>query len=169
MIYDEPKFLAGGDRYMLIEFGNEMNLELNFMAQGLASAIEQNITTLRNRVNELGVSEPIVARQGVDRIVVQLPGVQDPNQAVRVLGATATVEFRLVDEANNPYEAESSKRVPCVERAQHTVEREQTRGHHQVRADRDGHAALAQGDEHRAEVTIGHVVMGGGGGEPIMC
>jgi preprotein translocase subunit SecD len=75
-------------------------------------AIEQNITTLRNRVNELGVSEPIVARQGVDRIVVQLPGVQDPNTAVRVLGATATVEFRLVDEANNPYEAESSKRVP---------------------------------------------------------
>ncbi len=75
-------------------------------------AIEQNVTTLRNRVNELGVSEPIVARQGLDRIVVQLPGVQDPNQAIRVLGATATVEFRLVDEANNPYEAESSKRVP---------------------------------------------------------
>jgi len=75
-------------------------------------AIEQNITTLRNRVNELGVSEPIVARQGVDRIIVQLPGVQDPNQAVRVLGATATVEFRLVDEANNPYEAETSKRIP---------------------------------------------------------
>jgi preprotein translocase subunit SecD len=75
-------------------------------------AIEQNITTLRNRVNELGVSEPIVARQGPDRIIVQLPGVSDPNQAVRVLGATATVEFRLVDENNNPYEAESSRRVP---------------------------------------------------------
>jgi len=75
-------------------------------------AIEQNITTLRNRVDELGVSEPMVARQGADRIVVQLPGVQDPNQAVRVLGATATVEFRLVDEANNPYEAQTSKRIP---------------------------------------------------------
>jgi preprotein translocase subunit SecD len=75
-------------------------------------AIEQNVTTLRNRVNELGVSEPIVARQGLDRIVVQLPGVQDPNQAIRVLGATATVEFRLVDEANNPYEAQSTKRIP---------------------------------------------------------
>lgn len=75
-------------------------------------AIEQNITTLRNRVNELGVSEPVVTRQGVDRIVVQLPGVSDPNQAVRVLGATATVEFRLVDETNNPYEAESSRRIP---------------------------------------------------------
>jgi preprotein translocase subunit SecD len=75
-------------------------------------AIEQNITTLRNRVNELGVSEPIVARQGADRIIVQLPGVSDPNQAVRVLGATATVEFRLVDETNNPYEAESTRRIP---------------------------------------------------------
>jgi preprotein translocase subunit SecD len=75
-------------------------------------AIEQNVTTLRNRVNELGVSEPIVTRQGLDRIVVQLPGVQDPNQAIRVLGATATVEFRLVDEANNPYEAQASKRIP---------------------------------------------------------
>jgi preprotein translocase subunit SecD len=75
-------------------------------------AIQQNITTLRNRVNELGVSEPIVAQQGVDRIVVQLPGVQDPNQAIRVLGATATLEFRLVDETNDPYEAERTKRVP---------------------------------------------------------
>jgi preprotein translocase subunit SecD len=75
-------------------------------------AIEQNITTLRNRVNELGVSEPIVARQGADRIIVQLPGVSDPNQAVRVLGATATVEFRLVDENNNAYEAETTKRIP---------------------------------------------------------
>lgn len=75
-------------------------------------AIEQNITTLRNRVNELGVSEPIVARQGGDRIIVQLPGVSDPNQAVRVLGATATVEFRLVDENNNAYEAETTKRIP---------------------------------------------------------
>jgi preprotein translocase subunit SecD len=75
-------------------------------------AIEQNVTTLRNRVNELGVSEPFVARQGLDRIVVQLPGIQDPNQAIRVLGATATVEFRLVDEANNPYEARDTKRIP---------------------------------------------------------
>jgi preprotein translocase subunit SecD len=75
-------------------------------------AIEQNITTLRNRVDELGVSEPIVAQQGGDRIVVQLPGVDDPNEAIRILGATATLEFRLVDESNDPYEAERTKRVP---------------------------------------------------------
>ncbi|GMR17594.1 MAG: protein translocase subunit SecD [Gammaproteobacteria bacterium] len=60
-------------------------------------AIEQNITTLRNRVNQLGVAEPLVQRQGVDRIVVQLPGVQDPNQLDDILTATATLEFRLVD------------------------------------------------------------------------
>lgn len=61
-------------------------------------AIEQNITTLRNRVNELGVAEPLVQRQGADRIVIQLPGVQDPNKIKDILSATATVEFRLVDQ-----------------------------------------------------------------------
>ncbi len=60
-------------------------------------SIEQNITTLRNRVNELGVAEPLVQRQGEDRIVVQLPGVQDPNELDKILTATATLEFRLVD------------------------------------------------------------------------
>jgi preprotein translocase subunit SecD len=64
-------------------------------------AIEQNITTLRNRVDQLGVSEPLVQRQGVDRIVVQLPGVQDPNQLDEILTATATLEFRLVDTDGN--------------------------------------------------------------------
>ena len=60
-------------------------------------AIQQNITTLRNRVDQLGVAEPLVQRQGVDRIVVQLPGVQDPNELDKILTATATLEFRLVD------------------------------------------------------------------------
>ena len=79
-------------------------------------AIEQNITTLRRRVDELGISEPIVTRQAANRISVQLPGVQDPNEAIRVLGATATLEFRLVDEVNNPYEAEQNKRIPIGSR-----------------------------------------------------
>jgi len=64
-------------------------------------AIEQNLTTLRNRVNQLGVAEPLVQRQGVDRIVVQLPGVQDPNQLNKILTATATLEFRLVDQSGD--------------------------------------------------------------------
>lgn len=113
------KVIQGGDPGIVIAndvVDGQTVLAVSFSPQRLKErqdlAIEQNITTLRNRVNELGVSEPIVTRQGVDRIIVQLPGVQDPNQAVRVLGATATVEFRLVDETNNPYEAQSSKRVP---------------------------------------------------------
>ena len=61
-------------------------------------AIQQNITTLRNRVNELGVAEPIVQQQGADRIVVQLPGVQDTGRAKNILGRTATLEVRMVDE-----------------------------------------------------------------------
>ena len=61
------------------------------------SAVAQNITILRNRVNELGVAEPVIQQQGDDRIVVQLPGVQDTARAKEILGATATLEFRLVD------------------------------------------------------------------------
>ena len=61
-------------------------------------AIEQNMTTLRNRVDQLGVAEPLVQRQGVDRIVVQLPGVQDPTELEKILTATATLEFRMVDQ-----------------------------------------------------------------------
>ena len=72
-------------------------------------AIEQNITTLRNRVDELGVAEPLVQRQGIDRIVVQLPGVQDPTELDKILTATATVEFRLVDQSGN---VPGSRRYP---------------------------------------------------------
>ena len=61
-------------------------------------AVQQNITTLRNRVNELGVAEPIIQQQGLDRVVVQLPGVQDTAKAKEILGRTATLEIRLVDE-----------------------------------------------------------------------
>ncbi|MEE3197733.1 MAG: protein translocase subunit SecD, partial [Pseudomonadota bacterium] len=75
-------------------------------------AIQQNTTTLRNRVNELGVAEPIVQRQGINRIVVQLPGVQDPAQAERILGATATLEIRLVDWENDAFEAQRRNRPP---------------------------------------------------------
>jgi preprotein translocase subunit SecD len=61
-------------------------------------ALQQNLTTLRNRVNELGVAEPVIQQQGIDRVVVQLPGVQDTAKAKEILGRTATLEIRLVDE-----------------------------------------------------------------------
>lgn len=60
-------------------------------------AVQQNINILRNRVNQLGVAEPVVQRQGADRIVVELPGIQDTARAKEILGATATLEFRLVN------------------------------------------------------------------------
>ncbi|TLY77404.1 MAG: protein translocase subunit SecD [Gammaproteobacteria bacterium] len=75
-------------------------------------AIQQNITTLRNRVNELGVSEPIVQRQGVDRINVQLPGVQNSAEVKDILGRVATLEFRLEDMQNSVYEAMQRGRAP---------------------------------------------------------
>ena len=82
--------------------------ELNQLA---TEAIEQNVGTLRNRVNELGVAEPIIQRQGTDRIVVQLPGVQDTAQAKRILGATATLEYRGVVEGD-AYNALATGSIP---------------------------------------------------------
>lgn len=74
-------------------------------------AVQQNITILRNRVNELGVAEPIVQRQGASRIVVELPGIQDTARAKEILGATATLEFRLVNNQAD-LQAAVSGRVP---------------------------------------------------------
>jgi preprotein translocase subunit SecD len=75
-------------------------------------ALKQNITTLRNRVNELGVAEPVIQQQGEDRIVVELPGVQDTTRAKEILGATATLEFRLADETHDPEEAARTGHIP---------------------------------------------------------
>ena len=82
--------------------------------QILDNAIDQNLGTLRKRVNELGVTEPIVQRQGASRIVVQLAGVQDTAQAKKILGATATLEYRAVvgDSMSAAYDAMNTGRVP---------------------------------------------------------
>lgn len=84
-----------------VTYASPAVLRLGYSAQGLAasrdSAIEQNLAILRKRVNELGVSEPTIQRQGAERIVVELPGVQDTARAKEILGATATLEFRMVN------------------------------------------------------------------------
>ena len=82
-------------------------------------ALKQNITALRKRVNELGVMEPIIQQQGLERIVVQLPGVQDTARAKKILGATATLEFRLVDEQADAASAEAGGRAPAGDRLYH--------------------------------------------------
>ncbi len=79
-------------------------------------AIQQNITALENRVNALGVAETVVQRQGRNRIAVQVPGVQDASEVVRLLGKVATLEFRLVDLVNSAAEAERSGRPPLGSR-----------------------------------------------------
>jgi preprotein translocase subunit SecD len=74
-------------------------------------AIKQNITTLHNRINELGVAEPVIQQQGTDRIVVQLPGVQDTAKAKDILGRTATLEIRMVDDSAEARSAENGNGV----------------------------------------------------------
>ncbi len=75
-------------------------------------ALKQNITTLHNRINELGVAEPVIQQQGADRIVVQLPGVQDTAKAKDIIGRTATLEVRMVDESTEAQAALSGGMVP---------------------------------------------------------
>lgn len=98
-----------------IEEGATPSLEMNLTEVALREiktlAVQQNIITLRNRINELGVSEPTVQQQGDSRIVVQLPGVQDTAQAKKILGATATLEFRLADHEHDVQDAVNG-RVP---------------------------------------------------------
>ncbi|XOY29207.1 protein translocase subunit SecD [Proteus cibi] len=84
-------------------------------------AVQQNITILRNRVNQLGVAEPLVQRQGADRIVVELPGIQDTARAKEILGATATLEFRLVNTTVDPSALETG-RIPGDSEVKYTRE-----------------------------------------------
>ena len=88
------------------EVGNQFEISLRLTDQEIeqieADAIDQSLTTLRNRVNELGVSEPIVQRQGKKRIIVELPGIQDTAEAKKILGKTATLEFHLEAEHDTP-------------------------------------------------------------------
>ena len=99
-----------------VESDNDLQVSIgiteNAQTEAKNNALKQNITTLRNRVNELGVAEPIIQQQGLERIVVQLPGVQDTARAKEILGAVATLEFRLVDEKNDPQTAIQSGRTP---------------------------------------------------------
>lgn len=101
--------------YNLVEDEENRLLQLQMSDQKLAEtrdyAVSQNITIMRNRVNELGVAEPVIQRQGSNRIVVELPGVQDTARAKEILGATATLEFRMVDSENDIRDAQNG-RVP---------------------------------------------------------
>ena len=89
-------------------------------------AVQQNIVILRNRLNspELAVSEPQVAREGIDRIAIQLPGLQNSAEVKKILGKTATLEFRMVDENNNPLEAAATGHVPLGSKLYYTRDKQ---------------------------------------------
>lgn len=117
-IYDALDSLE--DQYSELAFElDEKDLVINAKLTEVAirdekrAALQQNIITLRNRVNELGVAEPVIQQQGDSRIVVQLPGIQDTAGAKKILGATATLEFRLTEGTRADWEdAEKSGRIP---------------------------------------------------------
>jgi preprotein translocase subunit SecD len=92
------------------EFALSGTLKKQAQVKTQEDALKQNLTTLRNRVNELGVAEPVIQQQGIDRVVVQLPGVQDTAKAKEILGRTATLEIRMVDEErmSNPADLQAA-------------------------------------------------------------
>ncbi|PRO74391.1 protein translocase subunit SecD [Alteromonas alba] len=108
-------FLENRNRDLTYQEMDDLVLRARFSEQKLAEirdyAVKQNITIIRNRVNQLGVAEPVVQKQGAERIVVQLPGIQDTAQAKEILNATATLEFRMVDQDNDVRDAVAG-RVP---------------------------------------------------------
>ena len=100
------------------EFPLAARLSDNAVKETRRLALQQNITTLRKRVNELGVAEPIIQQQGLERVVVQLPGVQDTARAKDILGATATLEFRMTDDDHSAQDALDG-RAPAGSRLYH--------------------------------------------------
>ncbi|WP_312042890.1 protein translocase subunit SecD [Erwinia sp.] len=112
---DAVSYLTGRHRDLVINTSGSNLLRAvmsdDRLREAREYAVQQNITILRNRVNQLGVAEPLVQRQGTDRIVVELPGIQDTARAKEILGATATLEFRLVNTYVDPTAA-ANGRVP---------------------------------------------------------
>jgi preprotein translocase subunit SecD len=111
--------LSGKDKDMTYNEGDDFTLVAAFSEARVKAlredAVAQNITIIRNRVNAIGVAEPLVQRQGAERIVVQLPGVQDTARAKEILGATATLEFRLLDETADVQSAVAGRVPPSSE------------------------------------------------------
>ena len=102
---NQNNFITTGSKYAIAQDGNTITLQYTneYLSEIVDYAVEQNLVALRNRVNELGVSEPIVQRQGRSRIVVELPGVQDSTSAKKIIGKTANLEFRLEARPNDSF------------------------------------------------------------------
>jgi preprotein translocase subunit SecD len=116
VIFRDAEMLSKAQFYLRGQFGNltiterdDLTLRATFLEARLAeirdAAVKQNVTIIRSRINQLGVAEPLVQKQGQERIVVQLPGIQDTAKAKEILNATATLEFRMLDEKNDVRDA----------------------------------------------------------------
>ena len=116
VIFRDAEMLEKAQFYLRNQFGNlsiterdDLTLRATFLEARLAeirdAAVKQNVTIIRSRINQLGVAEPLVQKQGQERIVVQLPGIQDTAKAKEILNATATLEFRMLDEKNDVRDA----------------------------------------------------------------
>ena len=116
VLSDAQFYLRNNYRNMLFDERDDLTLRASFTDARLAEikdyAVKQNIIIIRSRVNQLGVAEPLVQKQGAERIVVQLPGIQDSTLAREILNATATLDFRLVDQTNDVRDAVNG-RVPA--------------------------------------------------------
>lgn len=110
------RFMATYELQPVITNGSpsiNMNLTQTALSQISQDAVTQNLTTMRNRINELGVAEAVVQTQGANRIVVELPGVQDTAEAKRVIGRTANLEFRMVSDQNQAWQANPTDILPA--------------------------------------------------------
>lgn len=116
VIFRDADMLEKAQFYLRNQFGNlsiterdDLTLRATFLEARLAeirdAAVKQNVTIIRSRINQLGVAEPLVQKQGQERIVVQLPGIQDTAKAKEILNATATLEFRMLDEKSDVRDA----------------------------------------------------------------
>ena len=119
IVREEPDLVASDVSGAGTGYALQANIKSDVLTQLAQNTIRQNVTTLRNRINVLGVSEPVIQQQGDTRIVVELPGVQDTAEAKKILGAVATLEYHEVDENVNPFEAETSGNVPPDDRLYH--------------------------------------------------
>lgn len=117
VLEDAQFYLRNNYRNMTFSERDELTLRASFTEARLAEikdyAVKQNIIIIRSRVNQLGVAEPLVQKQGAERIVVQLPGIQDSTLAREILNATATLDFRLVDQTNDVRDAVNG-RIPAT-------------------------------------------------------
>ncbi|WP_353573148.1 protein translocase subunit SecD [Candidatus Albibeggiatoa sp. nov. BB20] len=174
---DKAKQLLATDYQDLkvVEYGSaeEYGLQFSFtdssLTQRRRDALQQNITTLRNRVNELGVAEPVIQQQGDERIIVQLPGIQDTARAKEILGATASLEFRLTEgDYQNWMDAENNGTKPRGSKLYHRRDGSPVLLKNSVIVSGDQITNATSGFDQNSGSPATHVTLNGKGGKRML-